>query len=280
MGSSMKTAILFSGGLDSVYCAWKILTSSQDELTLVFLNCDDVSSNMVQNYSHIFSATALKTPAILKSKVQSIHNWLNANVRSCTLDIVDLTENMLSRQKINSHTTCLLPMLFDKINSGQLDKIVSSHELENDGFAINRAENFQSTRKIDSKRMANLFALNAQRGKLEFLLIDSNYTQATALIELDKDLLDLTVSCESIYQTGVSCGTCFKCEKRKLFCEKIDSGASSSDIYQWYVKQCTVDDKWWSMKNWIGLFPQVSKKEIKRDLFVKPDWPFTIDKGV
>jgi hypothetical protein len=275
VGSALRTAILVSGGTDSTYCAWKTLVSTDDEVTLVFLNNKNVSDEILRKY-RVVNVLETSANSVVKYRVQKIHRWLSKNVRSCSLMVIDLTEEMLIRDDINSASLCVYPILINMINTHKLDQIISSHEFENDGSASIAQFNNKLNVEQDSLRCARRFEQDAKRGILNFMLIDSKYTQATAYAEIPKRLFNLSVSCDS----GVPCNTCFKCTKKNFFCEQIDIKRTSEEIYEQCMKQSMVNDKWWSMKDWLGLYIKSSSFPAKVNLRNVPVWPKSINKGL
>jgi hypothetical protein len=261
----MNTVIPFSGGLDSTYCAWKTLSSSDDSLTLVFFDLQNTPEDLFSSVKATFP-TNPSVNAFVKYRAQKIHSWLSANVRPCAIAFVGAVQDQISKTEPNSPLSCLFPTLLRGVNSGQFDKILCTQERENDGFAAG------STGKMGAIRGKQMFIDGATRGEIAFPLLDERYTQATAIKDMPKDLVALTISCDSI-QNGDGCGVCFKCSKRKLFCEKVESGSTPEQIYDWYIRQCEVDGKWWSMKDWVRLYVGTASSEVVRNFKNVPSWP-------
>jgi hypothetical protein len=272
----MKTVLPFSGGLDSTYCAWSILSSTDDDLTLVFLDLSNSPDGVLDTYGYA-NVTKKDVNAFSKYSVQKIHAWLSKNVRPCSLVFIDLDQMMLSENKRNGSSAiqCLFPLLVEKVNSGEFDRIISSHERENDGGANGGSrvgEDGKLKRGIGAKRTLEYFESNAVRGSYDFILLEKKYTQANAIKELPAELYNFTVSCDNV-KNGIGCGECFKCNKRKFFCDQIESGMSVDAIYDKYIAQCSVDGRWWSMKNWIGVYMPTINSQIVKKTWNMPDWP-------
>ncbi len=265
----MKSVILLSGGLDSTYCAWKTLISSDEELTLAFLDLSKAPDNALEGFT--FAAASDKsTNAVLKYRAQKIHRWLSDNVRPCSLLLIDFDQIQLVSGEASSPSLCALPTLIGRVNDGIFDKIISGHEKENDGYAMN------SSARTDAGRCKEKFEASATRGTLSFMLLETKYTQATALSEMPQALVDLTYSCDAP-RNHVPCGTCFKCSKRKFFCERLDTPPDI--LYDGYVSQCSVGGKWWTMKHWLGVYVKTYDRPVDRGLRRIPTWPSSVVKG-
>lgn len=80
----MKTLMAFSGGLDSTYLAWKILTQTNDTLRLFWMDLSHVTydtPNGPERYYH----DLLPAENIIAPRVAI---WLTANVRPVTFQII------------------------------------------------------------------------------------------------------------------------------------------------------------------------------------------------
>jgi hypothetical protein len=67
---------------------------------------------------------------------------------------------------------------------------------------------------------------------------------------MPQELIDLTHSCSVNSETA--CGNCFKCRKRKFFCDEIASGKTPQEIQDIIESNSVQDDGTWiSMKFWL-----------------------------
>jgi len=252
----MRTIISTSGGLDSTYVLWKILSTTSDEVTAVFLDTNSIDPILAQNKYDIRWLQSSNTINSTKNHTVSICDWLKENVRDFTLEIhtVDSTKfrkglDVIDRSNsINGYFT---DMAIERINSNQIDRIVSSNERENDGFSHGGTKN--GIRRPGAMEFRDRFVSYATRGQIDFMLTDMNYTQANALIELPQELMDKTISCDAVLDNLEPCGVCFKCKKRKFFCDAIDEGKTAQEIYDIVeAKSVQGDGTWLSMKYWIN----------------------------
>lgn len=188
----MRTIIGNSGGLDSTYALWKLLSTTNDEVTVVVLNTGTMTKQ-VKNRFDVRSFNSLGDSNSRSQRVQNILNWLSANVRPCTVVNVDLDENVLRRgiDYPNNPQTAIVEWAIAKINTGEADKVIVTTERENDGYSNGGTITTRAPGAIAAK---NLFVEFAARGEISFMLLDSGYHQGVALREMPQALIDLTHS--------------------------------------------------------------------------------------
>ena len=206
----MRTIIGNSGGLDSTYALWKLLSTTDDEVTVVVLNTNTLTQQIRDKFD-VRSFNSAENGIGRSQRVQNILNWLAANVRPCTVVNVDLDENVLRRgiDYPNNPQTAIVEWAIAKINAGEADKVIVTTERENDGYSNGGTITTRAPGAIAAK---NLFVEFATRGEISFMLLDSGYHQGVALREMPQALIDLTHSCD--VQGSEPCGVCFKCSKR------------------------------------------------------------------
>jgi len=249
-----KTAIGLSGGLDSAYALWKILSTTNEEVTAYIIKMEVMVGNkeIHEKYKQkLFNGFMFPLSVELeRAKVQNsnnIANWLKTNVRDFNVVEVDFDVELLNDygDYKRSPPTYLLKLVLDKLNSGEIDKLVIPHEKENDGHS-----SWSQTGKIAASKAAyDMFVKHATRGTISFPLLDYNYHQGYAFSEMPQELIDLTNSCEI---SDPACGVCFKCSKRKFFLRCIADGMTMQGIADFIdSKYYQVPDKWMSMKVWL-----------------------------
>jgi len=261
----MKTIISFSVGLDSTYALWKLLSSTDEDITAVFLTPGDLV-NVSQLPYDLRSYDMVLDHSLNYDRATNIANWLKANVRDFTLLQLPVETALLSTEwnVPNSPVAYVTKYAVSKINANLCDKVIITHERENDGFA--NGGTIQSRRPA-SAACLDLFKAEATRGEISFPMLDVQYTQANALVEMPADLVSLTSSCQ--LNLPEPCGTCFKCEKRQFFCDEIAAGKTPTQI-QDYVTQMSVPEagKWMSMKKWL-----FNRSLPIADAWETPQWP-------
>lgn len=258
----MNTIVLITGGVDSTYTLWKILTTTDENVTAVFFNSEFYNGDLSRTSPHYDVTIKMKNfiPPIIK--------WLNDNVRSFTFKKVNM--NLSSYGNINCFSEYATRYAVEYINNGTYDKFVLSYEKENDGAAVRSGPN-AAMYNSESLFALEWFKLNATRGEISFPLLDVEYNHSYAISELPKELFDMTYSCTVIdwdrdLKKYVECGECFKCEKKKFFCEQLDLNKSPKQI-QDYVnsKSLLPNGNWLSMKYWI--------KSEENEGIKMPIWP-------
>ena len=271
----MKTIIGNSGGLDSTYALWKLLSSTADEVTVVLLNTDDLTPQIKTKYD-VRSFNSNQPNDGRLTRVRTIVEWLSANVRSCTLVEVNIDASVLKRgiEYPNNPQTIIVDWAIGKINANLADKVIVTTERENDGFSNGGTI---TTRAPGALAARDRFVTDATRGQLSFMLLDMSYHQGIATREMPAELFALTRSCDS--PAPEPCGVCFKCSKRKFFAEAIADGKSDDQIRAHIATKSELpDSRWMTMKNWLK--DDVSSYVGGGDrTWNMPVWPSSIDKS-
>ena len=258
----MRTLMGFSGGLDSTYVLWKLLTTTNHQITVVHINFDsELASIQYPNYRFggYDDPCSKKIAAIKKKKMLKVLDWLRSNVRSFNYQELEVEERYLSKDLPNCSNSFMSFYAAEQINENLFDKIVFSMEKENDGSSLSFSINGSTT-------AYRIFYNIAKRGSISFPLLDMNYHQGYAIKELPKDLYKLTRSCNHIDEFGNECNVCFKCRKREYFSAQLNNGKTLTEIYDQYIKESYVDDdKWLSLKSWLMKYDEVYKKYKKHE---------------
>ena len=273
----MRTIIGNSGGLDSTYALWKLLSTTNDDVTVVLLNTDDLTPQVRQKFD-VRSFNSAQSNATRMDRVRFIVDWLNANVRPCTLIEVGLNETVLRRgvEYPNNPQTVIVDWSVNKINANEADKVIVTTERENDGFSNGGTIASRAPGAITAR---DRFVADATRGELNFILLDMNYHQGMALRELPTDLYALTRSCDS--PAPEPCGVCFKCSKRKFFAEAISQGKTDEEIRSYVaLKSELPNNRWRSMKFWIAEDVPTCAYQSVDKTWDMPVWPNSINKGI
>jgi hypothetical protein len=244
----MKVIIPCSSGLDSIYVLWKHLSTTQDDVTAVYLQENNLSSNFRIKYD--IRSLEPTNRAGLVERLNEIMNWLKANVRDFTYVVHPMEQAYLSKNwdEPNNAQTYMVRYTMNQINSGEYDRLIICTERENDGFGNGGTV---QTRRTGGMSALDLFKSMATKGGILFPLMDGTYNQAHALSEMPQALIDLTFSCQKELPTP--CGVCFKCIKRNFFCDEIASGKSLPEIDALVDEKSVLPNgKWMSMKYWVS----------------------------
>ena len=246
----MRTLLGLSGGLDSTYALWKLLTETEDQVIGVCFDHNDLDENKIlkSNYTGFSRITTTEEHKKRKELVIKIYEWMYSNVRPFTLLTPKFDPEKLSNSKypINPQMY-IVDYSIELINNNQLDRVVIATEKENDGFSQNKSNN--SLRLPGGFIARNKFIKEAKRGEINFLLLDLDYHQGNALSEMPQELINLTRSCD---EPDSPCGKCFKCSKRKFFLNMIAQNKTMKEISDYIEsKSVTSDGRWISMKFWL-----------------------------
>jgi hypothetical protein len=252
----MKTVVPISGGLDSAYVLWKLLSETSDEITAVCINTDNVTDSIANRYD--LRAFLVSPPTLAIAAV----DWLQSNVRPFTFVNHLFDEQYVVRGfgNCNNPQTYIVRYSVPLINASQFDRVVCSGEKENDGYANGGTI---ETRRPGGMAARDVFVANATRGTIDFTLIADNYTQANALSEMPSDLLAILDTCQP--NNGL-----FKCKKKAWFQNLLDQGKTTQEIYDLWYQSCTTpyQGKWFSMKNWL-----YGEQPTDQNTWAIPEWP-------
>jgi len=271
----MRTIIGNSGGLDSTYALWKLLSGTDDEVIVVLLNTDDLTTPIKTKFD-VRSFNSGQPNGERLTRVRTIVEWLSTNVRPCTLAEVNIDASVLTRGigYPNNPQTVIVDWAIGKINANTADKVVVTTERENDGFSNGGTITARAPGALAAR---DRFSENATRGQLSFMLLDMGYHQGMATREMPTALFALTRSCNS--PALEPCGICFKCSKRKFFAEAIADGKSDDEIRTHIAtKSELLGGRWMTMKNWLkdDVPTYVGGGDKTWDM---PVWPPSINKG-
>jgi hypothetical protein len=252
----MKTVLTFSGGIDSTYVLWKLLSETQDEITAIFISSDNLSPADFSRYD--LRAFRGSSQATADASAQ----WLQSNVRSFTYVVQTFDSQYAPRGfgNVNSPQTYLTRFAVPRINSGEFDRLICTSEKENDGASNGGTID---VRRPGSMAARDIFAQSATRGSIEFPLIAANYTQANALTEMPSDLLDIVDHCTLEDNS-------YKCKKKRWFQNLLDQGKTPAQCYDAWYTSCTNASagKWFSMKFWIE-----NTQPTDQLTWAIPEWP-------
>lgn len=243
----MKVVTDISGGADSTYLLWKLLSTTTDEVTAIFIDGSASYSDRV--IYDLRGVNAEQSMPIIRQTVANVVSWLKQNVRDFTLITYQLDINAfpIGNSVPNSRTAFWMKKAVDGVNSGEFDKICSGSEFENDGFSD---VGTTTERRPNTCAIRDIFVQLATRGSLEFPLIAMNYNQSNSYAEMPRDLFNLTRSCDT--PTAEPCQICFKCRKRAFVCEMIDTGKTPTQVGEYIDSRSRLPNgKWVSMKNWL-----------------------------
>lgn len=269
----MKSVVLLSGGVDSTYTLWKELTTTTNDVTVIFICSEEAEKS---GPFPIKAFTAGKSNRASRIASQNIIDWLKSNTRDFTYIIHSLDKSYLLNDpnKSDNPLTYIIRYLAKDFNSGKYDQLIISYEKDNDGFCDGGT--IGAKRQPAAIPAIEEFKELCTRGSIMFPLIDSDYSQAFSRSELPPDLFKLTLSCEFTVPENPYkiCGTCKRCVKRDFFKYQENLGKTPQEIHDFVKTQSILpNNQYWSFKNWCSLYIKADEFPVKHDIWEMPQWP-------
>jgi hypothetical protein len=204
----MKVLLGFTGGVDSTYLLYKVLTETTDDVTAFFLDCRS-------------SQTDLDFPLVQHAELivaQRVIDWLKNNTRSFNYRII-----VPSEVRAGEWLTPTLMRNVAKIMPEGFDVFYTGRTIEN-------------TREHLGAKTAGwyqeLFSEGGV-GEMRHPLQEWNKSRPHAYAELPADLISLMVSCNDlkiIDGSVVECGKCTKCTMAKEIKARLAAGENVETI--------------------------------------------------
>ena len=190
----MRTAIAFTGGVDSTFLLWKILSETSDVVQTFRIDYRNAAANNRFNFSQ---AEEMASVAVV--------SWLKSNVRDFTHTIININE--------------FQPLEWSSIEAARIGGGLLRDDLA-DRFMIGRnAEATWTVAEIDAdpskknvlRRQLEVLREVVPGGTLEQPLKDAGLGKAHAWRDLPAALMALTLKCKQPTITNglvVECGKC------------------------------------------------------------------------
>jgi 7-cyano-7-deazaguanine synthase in queuosine biosynthesis len=224
----MKTLVAFSGGTDSTYVMYKLLTETDDEVTAILFKKDEITEvlNLAPNLSYT------NVPYVLEElrKIRPF-KFIEHFIQSKNQD-----------NETKHYYTYFIKYAAPFLNDGTYDRIVTARTWEQYNQNIFNSNLKGSMAEIAAKR---LFQREVTRGYIWNPLVThdfhQNFNKAHVFLNLPENLMKYVNSCVSPdikNDMAVSCGRCYKC----LFNAKVRSflavGHSPDRIQKWTETKC------------------------------------------
>jgi len=220
-----KTLVAFTGGWESTFIKWKLMTETHDEITAVYLDSQFVATDIGTIKNAVQLIRAQKVVDELK-KIRDF-NFISYKIKSS-----DVTEE-----------TYLKYLQFVKyaapfVNNGTYDKIVHGASYEDVACKILPHLDYFPTYYV----VERYFSTVCTRGELSEPLMKGdwiqNYNRSYPMTILPDNIKNAIASCDTPKlnkQTNehVDCGECRKCLENRICSEMLASGKTSEEIFQW-----------------------------------------------
>lgn len=201
----MKTIISMIGGPGGVYNLWKELTTTTNEVEVVYL---DFSNN--ENEPN------LSKPGY-KANVERIVNLLKQRERDFTFSVVPVN----SWTKEPFHGMELAYYAINKFKNNQADKLV---------YHFLKDEESEYTLQISKGIQARITEMSPSHGTFDVPGVTNNISKLHALRELPSYIIPYIVTCLNPAEDGTACGACIKCRHNVVDMNDFNSTLSSDDF--------------------------------------------------
>lgn len=213
-----NSLVLFSGGADSSYLAYKLLTETTDNITLLAIATKKGRGQ----------ALPLKKAAMLKNVITELKKIRDFNFK---LEVIDQSD--IPSFTFDLKHNFAVYLYKDRFNSGEFDNFITGSSFEqNDGWFYKN----NVMRGIPSYTEAKyIFETLCTRGNFLAPFVTNDYHENYSRYDLMKHIPDnirrCTVACLS--DTSENCGVCSKCLFDKKATEAIAKGWTSANFTEW-----------------------------------------------
>ncbi len=223
----MKSLVAISGGVDSTYVLWKLLTETDDDITAVFFDFSQVDVDMLTEKN----ADKKYQVEVLIDRLKAIRDFTYIYHVATREEIVPQLQHKL---------LFAIKYAASFINDGTYDRLVSGASYEDKSQKIVPHLSMTPAYYAE-KRLAKLFT----RGTYWAPLVDdswhNHYSRDIALRNLPESILEcaLLMSCrypsydEKLTLKGSKCGSCGRCLLNDTTSAMIDNGLTSQEIFEW-----------------------------------------------
>ena len=226
-----KSLVLFSGGLDSTYVLYKMLSETDDEITAVTFQ-RDYDSELYVAYPPL---NFVRLPTLIE-ELRKIRNF-NHNM-------ITVTEEEMNPNTDHTYTY-FISYAAPFLNNGTYDRIVTGRTTEQmDKFVKISDEKIikGSPTNIAATRLwRNIVTRGEVWNPLQKDIWHTNFNKLHAFYYLPENLYKLTLSCnrplavehETHGSWNKSCGQCYKCLWDEKVADLISQGYDAEMIDNW-----------------------------------------------
>ena len=202
----MKTIISLLGGIGGVYNVWKELTTTNNDVEVIFL---DFSNNA--NAPDDLKKLGFKT------NVERICNMLKQRERDFTLTIKEVD----SWTKEPFHGMEMAYIAIEEFKNNTADKLI---------YHFLKDEESQYTIEIANGMKERLAEMSPSKGTIVVPGVTNNLSKLHALRELPSYIKPYISYCANVNEDGSACGVCVKCTHHLLDMQDYNSNFPSEDF--------------------------------------------------
>jgi hypothetical protein len=251
-----KNLLFFTGGVDSTYLAYKLLTDTTDDVTLLVVasqtdNADGLGKQKILNMQPV---------------ITELRKIREMPVKYLKVEDSDITSFDLDRWNIYAMTK-----LAADFNNGTYDRLVSGTSWEQmDGKFFKHSEVRGLSTHLDGP---GVWSQLTTRGELWNPLITheihQNYNRWHVLKYLPDNLMQHNISCDTGAREPNKCNVCDKCGFNNRVKDLMSKGYTASDVDEWrreksydYSGSTSRDCNW---RSWIK-FEEAGRLKTKKGL--------------
>lgn len=212
----MKILTTMTGGLDSSYNAFRLLTETTDEVTALYMEPDtsSFSGTKLTSWRDINTCSLIQLPKIIE--------WLSTNCRPIALECVKEPK----RREGEWHMPTILRYAACRCNRGDFD-----------AFDVSR--NTDNQRALGTAMLPRYHAWwlrhVGQTPRLTFSLLDTEMGRAHIWVKCPPELRNLSIRCDrpTPMEDGISftrCGLCVKCKMDIEIVSMLEQGKTEDEI--------------------------------------------------
>lgn len=223
-----KTLVAVSGGFDSTYILWKLLSSTDDEITAIHFD----KSYVTENRKHLQSQMSVYEKIIIRN----IQNWLTANTRSFNYITHVVSGYEDGRQSPEMY---MLKYTGTQINSGTYDRVAF-------GFGAKKVNGVYdlsgrpSNNSVPFDFYPPYYGNYASVSSLWYPLVEWEANTFKIISDIPETLRNLINSCTapSIDDSGniIPCGNCTKCTWNDFVKYKISEGSLTESTFKSHME--------------------------------------------
>jgi hypothetical protein len=244
----IKTLVLFSGGMDSTFVMYKLLSETDDKVTAVLFETADGSTNKISS------------PKIQNGHVINVVYELK-KIRDFDFIVKKVSDDDYEEEVMNHYYTYLVAYSAPFLNDGTYDRVSTGRTWEQYNKKLAYDGRIGNPSAFAAER---LFRKLARRGSLWNPLVTHDFCQSFnrwhAFTFLPESLRSKTFSCNSPVITDDKvepCKECYKCLWDELVLTLIENGMNANQIEEFRKRKCREygnDVKDAPIRLWIPLF--------------------------